>query len=208
MQKSMAAHRHVDTAIEVALMPAETYGKERPAGSRVATANAFRTFRPRPHQVHLPAVHEAVLRQIYGRLDDRRDLQRAAGALSAAVPSQLKMSLFSFAQVARIAAERCGGDLGERLAALEAEALESKTVVFQVWLNLTDPCVGAAVQLLRGRGYFFGGLLPRWFDGDGLLMQKLLCPPDFEDIQLETEDSRQLLAFIRQDWEEVQQIRG
>ncbi len=48
-------------------------------------------------------------------------------------------------------------------------------------------------------GYFFGGALPRWFDGDGLLMQKLECPPDFESIVLETDAARRILSFIQTD---------
>jgi hypothetical protein len=45
------------------------------------------------------------------------------------------------------------------------------------------------------------GAQPRWFDTDGFLMQKLLCPPDFDGIQLLTDFSRQLLEFIREDWQ-------
>jgi hypothetical protein len=66
---------------------------------------------------------------------------------------------------------------------------------------LAEPWTGAAVEELRKKGYFFGGLLPRWFDSDGLLMQKLLCPPDFEGIVLEVEEARQLFDIIRRDRE-------
>ena len=74
-------------------------------------------------------------------------------------------------------------------------------MVFQVWLNLTEPWAGEAVELLRGRGYFFGAAMPRWFDGDGLLMQKLDCPPDFEELVLLSDFSKELLEFIRADRE-------
>jgi hypothetical protein len=57
-----------------------------------------------------------------------------------------------------------------------------------------------AVGILRERGYFFGGPLPRWFNGDGLLMQKLLCPPDFEGIVLVSDFAKQFLEFIKEDW--------
>ena len=86
-------------------------------------------------------------------------------------------------------------------------AVAGKAVVLQAWLNLADPWVGAAVHALRERGYFFGGVLPRWFDSDGFLMQKLLCPPDFDGIVLDSEASKQLLNIIRQDWERAQASR-
>jgi hypothetical protein len=35
-------------------------------------------------------------------------------------------------------------------------------------------------------------------------MQKLLCPPDFEQIQLHSDRAREILALVRQDWERAQ----
>jgi hypothetical protein len=43
--------------------------------------------------------------------------------------------------------------------------------------------------------------LPRWFDEDGILMQKLICAPDFEGIRLHSERSHKILEMVRQDWE-------
>ena len=57
------------------------------------------------------------------------------------------------------------------------------------------------MDVLRQQGYFFGGVLPRWFDGDGLLMQKLECPPDYDGILLWSDFAKELLEFIRKDRE-------
>jgi hypothetical protein len=75
--------------------------------------------------------------------------------------------------------------------------------VIQVWLKLGSPWVGAAVDALREQGYFLGGLLPRWFDDDGFLMQKLLCPPDWEGIRLHTDRAKILLNMAHEDWDRV-----
>ena len=83
------------------------------------------------------------------------------------------MTVFDFARVARIAINEMGHDLAEYLTNLEDQALAQKAVVIQVWLKLGSPWNGSAVDILRSKGYFFGGVLPRWFDEDGLLMQKL-----------------------------------
>ncbi|MBA4397403.1 MAG: hypothetical protein C0394_08475 [Syntrophus sp. (in: bacteria)] len=200
LQKAVIPLKFIETAIEVALMPAEAYSREKSAAGRVATLTAFRCYKPKPHRIFLPPAYEQELRGIYARLDDARDVVVSEGEIPGARPTKADLTVFDFARVARIAVPETGGDFSNRLAVLEGEALLKNTVVFQVWLNLTEPWAGAAVDILRDRGYFFGGALPRWFDGDGFLMQKLLCPPDFESIVLVSDFAKQLLEFIKQDW--------
>jgi len=73
----------------------------------------------------------------------------------------------------------------------------------ELW-ELKEPCpVGEAVKSMRKQGYFLGGVLPRWFNTDGLLMQKLLFPPHWNDMQILTDRSRQLVAYAKKDWEQV-----
>jgi len=200
LQKASARLNFVETAIEVALMPAEAYTQEKSAAGRVATLNAFRCYKSKPQRIFLPSAYERELQWIYDRLDDARDMAVSEGQIPGAKPTKADLAVFDFARVARIAVPEIGGDFECRLSALEGEALAKDAVVIQVCLNLTESWVGAAVEILRERGYFFGGPLPRWFDGDGLLMQKLRCPPDFEGIVLVSDFAKQLLEFIREDW--------
>jgi hypothetical protein len=201
MQKTVKQFKHMETAIEVALMPAEAYDKEKSAPGRVATLSVFRCYRPKPHRIFLPAAYEKVLRMIYGRLDDRRDINLSDAMVPGNLKSRAEMTVFDFAQVARIAVPEVGTDFAEYFSGIENDAISRKAVVLQVWLDLTKPWVGEAVEELRTMGYFFGGALPRWFDGDGILMQKLLCPPYFESIQLFTDFSKELLDVIKRDWQ-------
>lgn len=201
MQKAVTHFNFVETAIEVALMPSEAYTREKSAAGRVATLNGFRCYKPKPHRIFCPAAYEKELREIYARLDDAREIIPSQAQIPVGGTSRAELEVFDFARVARIAVPQIGSDFPQRLSALEEEALTKKAVVFQVWLNLTEPWVGAAVDILRKRGYFFGGPLPRWFDGDGLLMQKLLCPPNFEGIVLVSDFAKQLLEFIKEDWQ-------
>jgi len=198
-QKAVKKFKHVEMAIEVALMPAETYDKEKSAPGRVATLTAFRSYIPKPHRIYLPAPYEHELRTLYGRLDDTRDMAVSAAEAPGDLKSRADLSVFDFAQVARIAVPEIGADFGEYFSDIEREAISRKAVVIQVWVDLTQPWVGEAVEALRKMGYFFGGALPRWFDGDGFLMQKLLCPPYFESIQLFTDFSKELLEVIKKD---------
>ncbi len=71
--------------------------------------------------------------------------------------------------------------------ALESEEKlisEKNCKVTQVCLKLSSPWVGAAVNILRKRGFFLGGILPRWFDKDGFFMQKTVDRPNCEGINL------------------------
>jgi hypothetical protein len=114
------------------------------------------------------------------------------------------MELFDFAQVARIALHRTGSDLSECIGALEGQALDRKCVVIQVWVKTSEAWVGAVVDLLREKGYFFEGALPCWFGDDGLLMQKLIVGPDFDGIHLYSDRARQILDMIKRDWARTQ----
>jgi len=200
-QKLLTPFRMIETAIEVALMPAEAYTHEQKSAGRVATLDAFRCYVSRPHQVYMPRIYKEILEKIYSRLDDRRFLEEACGKLPAEKSSRLHMTIFDFACVARIAASQLGGDFEACVSRHEQEARSKNVKVFQIWLNLAEPGVGQAADILRSRGYFFGGVLPRWFDSDGLLMQKLESQPYFEDIVLLGDFPGELLDFIRQDSE-------
>ena len=75
--------------------------------------------------------------------------------------------------------------------------------IFQVWLPLASPFVSAATDILRGRGYFLGGVLPCLASGDGLLMQRVSQAPDWGAIQLLSERAKRIGEIIRQDWQSV-----
>ncbi|MEW6352653.1 MAG: hypothetical protein AB1646_26705 [Thermodesulfobacteriota bacterium] len=200
MQRLVERHSHVEMALEIALMPAEAYDKEKSAGGRVATLLTFRCYRPNPHGVFVPAAYEDELRWLYEALDDSRELSVSTERLPPQTPTRAEMTVFDFGGVARIALHETGADLPLGLKEMEEQALARNVVVFQVWLRLTEPWVGNAVEVLRSQGYFIGGLLPRWFDDDGMLMQKLIVPPDFEEIELYSDRAKEILRIVMRDW--------
>ncbi|MDI9571294.1 MAG: hypothetical protein QM278_11390 [Pseudomonadota bacterium] len=206
LQKACDASRYLETGIEAALMPAEAYANEADDPGRVATLCVFRCFIPKAHRIFLPREYEDILRRIYARLDDRRELRLSALPEETApsdATTEAELQIYESAGVARMTFSSSGRDFSARIEELEGRAKERNAVVFQAFLNLTQPWVGGSVDILRRRGYFFGAALPRWFDGDGLLMQKLDCPPDFDRIVLWSDFARELLEFIRKDREET-----
>lgn len=190
---------HVNMALEVDLMPAAAYSQEKSAEGRVSNIMSFRTLLPRPHRVHLPAEYDAALRWLYAGLDDRRELAAAGQYLPAGAQSRIESQVFAYAQVARMTFWETGADLGQALDRVEAEAAAQGVTVFQAWLDLGRPWVGAAARLLAGRGYFLGGVLPRWFGDDGLLLQRLTHAPHWEGIKMEFTRGKELLRLVRAD---------
>jgi hypothetical protein len=201
MQKTLNRFGLIDMALEVCLMPAEAYSKEKSATGRVAALLQFRAFRQVSRQVFLPLPYEEELRLLYGRLGGSRELMPREGRVHDDLPSDAEVKYFDFAQLCRVSVKHGGTDFGDYMAAIEKETAQQKVKVVQVWLPLSCAWAGAATDKLRKRGYFFGGLLPRWFDGDGLLMQKIHCPPDFDTISLHAESAEIILEMVKKDWQ-------
>ena len=194
---------YVETGLEVDLMPAESYtqafGSVPVSNNRVSTLLVFRSFGSKPQTIYLPTVYEEQLRFIYAAIDAGHRFEPATAPLPAGSTTVAELVNFDGAAVSRITVQVIGADFETRLAQLESEASAACAVVKQVFLRLTEPAIGAAVTILRQRGYFFGGALPRWFDDDGLLMQKTLDEPDFASICLLTKRARQLKEMVRLD---------
>ena len=191
----------VDTALEIDLMPAEAYEKEKSASGRVSTLLMFMTITPRPHTVHVPSLYADYFEYVYGGLDDRRTLSPSTDDPPPLPQTHLDRQIFDFAQVARVAVLESGADFENAFAEEEKLILSKNVQVVQVWLKLSWPWIGAIVTALKEKGYFFGGILPQWFGDDGLLMQKILIEPNWDGINLYSERAQKILEFIKSDWQ-------
>jgi hypothetical protein len=208
MQKTVHDLGAVDMSLEAALMPAEAYMAEKSARGRVACILGFWPIREKPHRVYLPPAYAEALLFLYSGLTEERSFSPSAAPLPADRATQHQVTVFDFASVARVAFQETGADVGNSVEDMEREARGKRVKVIQVWLKLGSPWVGAAVDVFRDKGYFLGGLLPRWFDQDGLLMQKLFCPPDWEGIHLYTDRAKEILKMVREDEDGVTSRKG
>ncbi len=207
-QKATANVGWITHAIEVDLMPAEAYDKEKSASGRVAALLDFKTLISKPHTVYLPTVYEGGMRFIYSGLDDDRDIVLSQGDLPSRVKTEIKAQVFGFAQVARLAVHDAGADFEKAFDEQERVVREKGVMVIEVWLKLSWPWVGQAVDVLRKRGYFLGGVLPRWFDADGMLMQKIIGRPNWEGIQLYFDRAQKILEIVKAEWEKTTHEHG
>ncbi len=202
MQKAGAKMGAFETGLELDLMPAASYQKEQSSHGRVASLLMFKTFKNVAQTIYLPVVYEDSLCYIYSVRDFGHTFLPANEPLPL-IPTVGQTEIYQGAGVARFTITEPGMDLEAYLLQQEKEALQSDVSVFQIYLNLALPSTGAAIEILRQQQYFLGGVLPRWFDSDGILMHKMLHEPNYADIQLYSDRARRILALIQADREAV-----
>lgn len=202
-QKAWANEGAVETALEVDLMPAEAYAREGSATGRVAALHMTRMYRTMDHTVYAPEGYEEAMRSIYDGFNSGAAVVSPENAAPGDKNTSIESRFFEFASVARMTVRDAGKDFHDVFVRHEAEALGKGMVVIQVWLNLSWPWIGQLTEYLRGRGYFFGGILPRWFGADGLLMQKVAVRPNWEGIELYSEKALRLRDIVQDDWQRV-----
>lgn len=207
-QKIGAEMEFVVSALEVDLMPAEAYTREESAAGRVATLLYFKIITPKPQTIYVPSPYADMVRFIYDGLSHECRLVPSAEALPAGKETRVDVQIFDFAQVARFAVHEAGADFASIFDQEEKAARQQGTIVHQVWLKLSWPWVGQAVKMLRSRGYFIGGALPRWFDVDGLLMQKVFGAPHWDGIKIFGERASRILEMVKADWADAQNRSG
>jgi hypothetical protein len=190
-----------ESGLEVDLTPAVSKAGK-PAGRDSVLIGTF-MHKHRVQTVQMPAAYRNELDYLYAGLDVERTFVFPKSDLSAEGSTHGGMKLFDFAQVARTSIDSIGSDFAQFIARLEDEARGKGTMIFQIWLPLASPFVSGASDILRGRGYFLGGILPCWLNGDGLLMQKVTQEPDWEAIALYSERAGRIGEMIRRDWESV-----
>jgi hypothetical protein len=200
-QKSSALIGFKDMALEIDLMPAATYEKEQSAAGRVTCLINFRSCRDRAHEVFIPACYQKEIDFILSDVEITRSVVLSRQEIPPASATDAAMKFFSFAAVGRVNVRQTGADFAEFVTEFETQAEMQNIIVLQFFLNLEKPWIGRAIEILRDRGYFFGGYVPRWFDTDGLLMQKTLAPPDFTAIALYSPKANKIKEYVQSDWE-------
>jgi hypothetical protein len=198
-QRMLLIADFIETGMEIGLMPPEGYENPEFPNDRISTVLSFRRVRDELLTVHFPRDYTQALDYILSGLDLSRNVVASETGIPSGTGTELQTQFFDFAKVARLSVCRVGEDFPKVLTAAEKQARNRETQVVQVYVNLGEPSSGWAASVLRENGYFFGGFLPRWFDTDGLLMQKLVELPNFDSIKLFSRRAKDILEFIRRD---------
>ena len=194
----------IETGIEIDLMPGEIYKKDPTVNGRVAVLDMFRSFTQKPHAVYVPEVYEDIIRYIYSGFDDSRTIASSTANLPPDQSTELSSKVFEFAGVARVTVHITGSDFEQIFTLNEHSLLNQDIKIIQVWLKSSWPWIGEVVKILQRKGYFFGGVFPRWFDVDGLLLQKVSGQPNWKGIHLYSDRAENIFRSIRDDWDGLQ----
>jgi hypothetical protein len=153
---------------------------------------------------YLPEQYRAFLHGIYERLRPRI-LLPGTSPLPRHGETVATDHWFEEAGTWRFSVSVIGEDWGMFLDRILVKSRERKTVCLQLIVSTALPCISEAVAQLRQRGFFIGGLYPRWFGNDGVMLQQLFGKePDYDGIKLYTGVARKMLHDIRSDREAVQ----
>ena len=137
-QKLVTKQGTVTRALEVSLMPAQAYAKEKSARGRVSTLVDFITLKPRPCTVYVPASYDELFSFCYRDMDDERRFEPSRGEPEAE-KTRMSIQVFNFAQVARVAVPEPGREFETRIRSEEERLVQNGIRVIQVWLNTGLP---------------------------------------------------------------------
>ena len=202
-QRAYTENLYAETGCELALLPGAGMARSMKVADagRVAVIVVFRPYEARPQTIYLPTVYWKELEYLYADFDHGHRFLPGDAHLPAKQKTQGKLELYSQVAVARMNFTAIGSDFSDLLTQFDHQASENGILVYQVFLPLTVAATGEAVDILRRCGYFLGGVMPRWFGDDGLLMQKVLGSPNFEGVRLYTDRAKKILELVTADWQ-------
>ncbi len=186
-------------ALEVEAMPPRPVSHNEAYSGRISLLNGFIIYQDCLHDVFLPQPYSEYLRSTYSSYGLNRNFLDDPGPDK---DTRAIVQPMNEADIVRLTIEQTGRDLVKHLAQMENDYPGRHA--YQLVLPLWQPGSTMAVNAAQESGYFFGGLLPLWFDQDGLLMQKLSEKPDFSLIKLFPEEAHTLLDFIKNDYKSLQ----
>lgn len=152
---------------------------------------------------YVPDLYDEIIRRLAAPLKPRVFLKSTGGLPVEGVTGKTE-AYYASARTWKVGISTVGADWAEVVREILGEAQKREVVSLQVTINTACPHIDSAVAALRENGFFFGGLVPRWFGTDGLLMQKLFgSRTDYDETKLYSSTAKELLAFIRSDREAV-----
>ena len=173
---------------------------------RVSVVTIFRGYEARPQTIFAPPVYQKQLAFLYAGFDFGHTFVAGDAPMPDKKKTAGQLDLYTAVSVARLTCFDLGGDFDEYLKEYDRTAADAGILVYQVFLPLSLPAIGEAVDFLRLQGYFLGGILPRWFGDDGLLMQKLTVPSNVGSMKIFSKRSRDILEMIQEDRQTVSTI--
>jgi hypothetical protein len=186
-----------DVALELDQLDGPSFIGNHTGSARVSCVLAFLENSAPNSPIYLPAIYAPILAKLLQPLRPRVLLQDAQ-PLPTTGTTRFDERYYQSVQTRKFFVHSIGADWSCFAADVVAEAKRGGVVSLQITLNMACPQLDTAVQVLKSHGFFFGGLAPRWFGPDGLLMQLVLGQEtEYEHIKLYSATAKQILAWIQ-----------
>lgn len=184
--------------------------KDNLAGSaRVSCVLNFKEGSPPRQPVFVPSVYGTMLERLFLQLRPRVRFVSVGVLPQDGSSTRWEDHYYESVQTWKIAVWKVGPDWPAFTDNLLAEAKRRGVISLQITLNMACPFIGAAVEVLREKGFFFGGLAPRWFDADGLSLQQVFgYETEYDLTKLYSPMAKELLSFIRADRTAIRKEAG
>ncbi|MGD9544921.1 MAG: hypothetical protein AB7F41_11555 [Methylocystis sp.] len=188
-------------AILLGAAPESLHSKDLPvptAGQRQSFLLTFRFLQSaRTCEIAAPREYRDVIAATYDSLGVSFSLRESGTPTETRSTTSITVNNGSYG---RIRFEAIGSNAAVELAQAvsDVDALGAHAV--QLSAHVDDPGLSLLVESAHSLGFFFCGLAPAFSDGrDLLLMQRLSEPLDVKALQLFTDQTRELAAFIEAD---------
>lgn len=196
----------IDCGLELDQLDGRSFkdGKSNKTGmARVSCVLQFMELSDPTAEEYLPDPYSDILHRLSEPLR-HRNFKPAIASLPLAGKTVAEEKYYDFAKTWKVAVGQLGGDWIAKVDEWLNEAQKRQVVSLQVTVNTACPSIGEAIGILRQKGFFFGGLAPRWFGTDGVLMQILFnSETEYDDTKLYSPMARELMTYIRADREAV-----
>jgi serine/threonine-protein kinase RsbW len=198
----VGADHLITTGLLLDNMPADVSFQEMEPASRSRSASLIRylPLSRAPERTSMPPPrYEAVIRWLCARAELPRRFAAPEAHPTAAVTSRIEIGEDTRRDILRIAVVKGGSNLAADITA-RLRKLGGAPAAIHIDLPLADPAAAAAAEACWSLGFFFGGLLPEFRDGDVLRLQRLAAPPSSDSVPvLESEAGRALCRFVLRD---------
>ena len=215
-QRNCIQSGFTDTAIKLNIMAGEAFEGEDEIRqvARMTCVDSFLEKANEHFRVYLPAVYEENIRYCFGGLRTRKflpasDVVKNADEKTGDNPAKTEYyiddSERDISKYMNSTIMSVGADIAAAVAKIDEHAAAADIHSSIVNVALGDENCGAAVAELRGRGFFFGGIMAYWMpECDALVMEKLYkVPADWDSIKLFSRRAKDIAEMIKKDMIEV-----
>jgi hypothetical protein len=188
-------------AVRLGAATEDAHPKDAPyptAGQRQSNLVTFRFLTPPPDRaIHAPEAYREVMLDIYDSLGVKATARPRASPTVTDSRTRLSVNRRSYG---KIHFEQIGANAGIELrqAFRDVFGLGARAVLLSAPVD--DPGLPLLADEARNLGFFFCGVGPAFMDGTDILMLQFLADPlDVSKLQLYTDRTKALVAFIEKD---------